>query len=190
VGELDVVQNLLAKDSLVSFTRVLNQWDFDREGAAVNWYHSLFRNQPSPNDAVWWFSETHVDFIPALYPHDSGDRERISRRDFLEARFDASRLLKNVTSFTIELPMEAARNLRSDLEALGWRIEEFDTRTWILQGVDFRIMVSVQPEGAKSKINRIGFETNPGANLPTGLSIGNHIEVSFDGKQSGWIMFK
>ena len=190
VGELDVVQNLLAKDSLVSFTRVLNQWDFDREGAAVNWYHSLFRNQPSSSDAVWWFSETHVDFIPALYPHDSGDRERISRRDFLEARFEASRLLKNVTNITIELPMEAARNLRSDLEALGWRIEEFDTRTWILRGADFGIMVSVQPEGAKSKINRIGFETNPGANLPTGLSIGNHIEVSFDGKQSGWIMFK
>lgn len=190
VGELDVVQNLLTKDSPTKFTRVLNQWDFDREGAAVNWYHSLFRNQLSPNDAVWWFSETHVDFIPALYPNDVGDRERILRKDFLQSRFDAKRFLRNVTSFTIELPMEAARNLRSDLEALGWRVEEFDTRTWILRGADFGIMVSVQPEGAKSKINRIGLETNPGANLTTRLSIGDHIEASFDGKQSGWIMFK
>jgi hypothetical protein len=190
VGELDVVQNLLDQNSLVGFTRVLNQWHFDREGAAVNWYHSLSRDQSSPGDAVWWFSETHIDFIPALYPNDLGDRGRISRRDFLESRFDAKRLLKNVTNITIELPLEAARNLRSDLESLGWNIEEFDSRTWILKSSDFRLMVMVQPDGSQVKINRIGFEINPGVNAPNQQPVGNRIEVSFDGKQSGWLQFK
>jgi len=116
VGELDVLQGLLTKDSPDSFTRVLNQWDFDREGAAVNWYHSLFRKQSSTFNAVWWFTETHVDFIPALYPDKSADGDRISRQDFLASRYDATRVLKNVTNLTIHLPLEAARRLRSDLD--------------------------------------------------------------------------
>lgn len=190
VGELDVLQGLLTKDSPDIFTRVLNQWDFDREGAAVNWYHSLFRNQPSTSDAVWWFSETHVDFIPALYPHKSADGDGISRRDFLESRYDAARILKNVTSLTIQLPSEAARNLRNDLDQVGWRSEEFDSRTWILRGPDFRLMIFVQPEGANARLSSIGFETNPGIDLPVQQPLSDKTEVSFDGKVSGWIKFK
>lgn len=190
VGELDVLQGLLTKDSPDSFTRVLNQWDFDREGAAVNWHHSLFRNQPSTSDAVWWFSETHVDFIPALYPDKSADGDGISRRDYLESRYDAARILKNVTSLTIHLPPEAARNLRNDLDQVGWRSEEFDSRTCILRGPDFRLMIFVQPEGANARLSSIGFETNPGIDLPVQQPLSDKTEVSFDGKVSGWIKFK
>ncbi len=190
VGELDVLQGLLTKDSPDSFTRVLNQWNFDREGAAVNWYHSLFRNQPSTSDAVWWFSETHVDFIPALYPDKSADGDRISRQDFLASRYDATRILKNVTNLNIHLPLEAARRLRSDLDQVGWRSEEFDTRTWILRGPDFRLMIIVQPEGANARLSSIGFETNPGHSDPTQLAIGTDIELVFDDQKSGWINLK
>ena len=190
VGELDVLQGLLTKDSPDSFTRVLNHWDFDREGAAVNWYHSLFRNQPSTCDAVWWFSETHVDFIPALYPDTSADGDCISRRDFLKSRYDATRILKNFTNLTIHLPPEAARSLRSDLDRVGWRNEEFDARTWILRGPDFRLMIFVQPEGADARLSSIGFETHPGFETQSQQTLGDNTEVSFDGKQSGWILFK
>ena len=190
VGDLDVLQGLLTKDSPDSFTRVLNQWDFDREGAAVNWYHSLFRKQSSTSDAVWWFSETHVDFIPALYPEKSSDGDRISRQDFLASRYDATRILKNFTNLTIHLPLEAARSLRSDLDQVGWRSEEFDSRTWILRGPDFRLMIIVQPEGANARLSSIGFESNPGFETQSQQSLGDEMEVSFDGKQSGWIVFK
>jgi hypothetical protein len=190
VGELDVLQGLLTKDSSDSFTRVLNQWDFDREGAAVNWYHSLFRKQSSTSGAVWWFSETHVDFMPALYPEKSSDGDRISRQDFLASRYDATRILKNFTNLTIHLPLEAARSLRSDLDQVGWRSEEFDSRTWILRGPDFRLMIIVQPEGANARLSSIGFETNPGFETQSQQSLGDEMEVSFDGKQSGWIVFK
>lgn len=168
----------------------MNQWDFDREGAAVNWYHSLFRKPPSSSEVVWWFSETHADFIPALYPEKSSDGDRISRQDFLASRYDATRILKNFTNLTIHLPREAARSLRSDLNQVGWRSEEFDSRTWILRGPDFRLMIIVQPEGANARLSSIGFETNPGFETQSQQSLGDEMEVSFDGKQSGWIVFK
>jgi hypothetical protein len=190
VGELDVLQGLLTKDSPDSFTRVLNQWDFDRDGAAVNWYHSLFRNQPSAADAFWWFSETHVDFIPALFPDESSDSDRILRRDFLAPRYDAGRILKNLNSLMIHLPPDAARSLRNDLEQAGWRCEEFDSRTWILRGAEFRLMILIQSVGTKAMISSIGFETNPGTDLPMQQPLGDKTEVSFDGKVSGWIKFK
>lgn len=189
VGELDVVAKLLATETPDDLTRVLNQWDFDREGA-VNWYHSLFRKQPASADAVWWFSETHVDFIPSLYPHKTFDRDRIARRDFLESRYDATRILKNVTSITIELPRETATRLRGDLEKLGWRGEEFDSRSWILRGPDFSVMVFVQPEATRANIKSIGFEANPGESPRNPQSVGDHIDVTFDGEKSGWIEFK
>jgi hypothetical protein len=190
VGELDVVQKLLTKDSADSLTRTLNRWDFDREGPAVNWYHSLFRNWPPTADAVWWFSETHVDFLPALFPNKMLDEGRIARRDFLSSRYDSTRILKNVTSLTVELPLETGRLLRSDLELVGWRTEEFDSRTWILRGPDFRLMLIVQPEGAKAKLSSIGFEANAGFEPQSQQSLGDRMEVSFDGKQSGSILFK
>lgn len=190
VGELDVLQGLLAKDTPDSFTRVLNQWDFDREGAAVNWYHSLFRNQPKVNDINWWFSETHVDFIPSLYPINSSDGDHVSRRDFLATRYDATRILKNVTNLTIHLSLDAALKLRSDLDHVGWRSEEFDSRTWILRGPDFRLMILIQPDGANAKLGSIGFEANPGFETQSQQSLGDKSEVSFDGRHSGWIVFK
>lgn len=187
VGELDDAQKLLSKKLPDGFDRVLNQWNFDREGAAVNWYHSLFRNQSTSPDVVWWFSETHVDFLRALYPHKASESDRIARSDFLASRYDRNRILKNVTSLTINLPLKAALSLRSDLDQVGWRSEEFDSRTWILRGPDFRLMIFVQPEGANTRLSSIGFETNPGINPPAKLPISTDIELVFDGHKSGWI---
>lgn len=189
VGELDAIQKLLAERSSESFTRVLNQWDFDREGAPVPWYHTLFRKQTSAGDAVWWFSETHVDFLPSLYPSKAKDGERIARRDFLEPRFDSTRILKNLTNFAIHLSLDAARSLRSDLEQVGWRSEEFDSRTWILRGPDFRLMIFVKPKGTITRLNSIGFDTNPDKDLQVQQTIGRKIDIRFDGSQSGWIEF-
>ena len=39
-------------------------------------------------------------------------------------------------------------------------------------------------------ISSIGFETNPGTDLPMQQPLGDKTEVSFDGKVSGWIKFK
>ncbi len=189
VGELDTAERRLADPNANEWTRVLNRWDFDREGA-VDWYHALYRSEPPAEDAVWWFSETHIDFIPALYPHLASDGERILRRDFLHSRYDSTRLLKNVTSLTIELPLAAARLLRRDMEQVGWRSEEFDSRTWILRGPEFRILLMVQPPGTPSKIRSIGFETNPVIAPPAELEMGQHIKLNFDGNQSGWLKFE
>jgi len=186
VGDLDLVEPLISKGSPDTFTRVLKKWDFDREGA-VDWYHSLFRTPPSSADTVWWFSEYHVDFIAALYPDKSAHGDRIARRDFLDSRYDKNRMMKNVNSFTIELPLEVARKLRWDLEKLGWRPDNFDERTWILHGPDFRLMLLVQPETSRAKLRSIGFETNPGVEKKDAQLIGEHIELSFDGSGSGWI---
>jgi hypothetical protein len=80
--------------------------------------------------------------------------------------------------------------LRSDLELVGWRTEEFDSRTWILRGPDFRLMLIVQPKGAKAKLSSIGFEANAGFEPQSQQSLGDRMEVNFDGKQSGSILFK
>jgi len=189
VGELDLVEPLLAKGSPDTFTRVLKRWDFDRDGAG-DWYHSLFRTQPPSADAVWWFSEYHVDFIPSLYPGKSLQGAGTARRDFLESRYDAKRLIKNVNSLTIELPLKVARMLRSDLEKLGWRSDNFDERTWILRDRDFRLMVLVHAEVTTSKLKSIGFETNTGVNRKDTQLVGEHIDFSFDGSGSGWIDFQ
>ncbi|MBM3966911.1 MAG: hypothetical protein FJ308_17870 [Planctomycetes bacterium] len=190
VGELDVVQKLLAKESTDSLTRTLNRWDFDREGPAVNWYHSLFRNRPLTADAVWWFSETHIDFISALFPNKLQNEDRIARRDFLSSRYDSTRILKNFTSLTVELPLETGRHLRSDLERVGWRTEEFDSRTWILRGPDFRLMLLIQPNSNEARINSIGLEMHAKELIPTQHRLSRNIEVELDDKKSGWILFK
>jgi len=189
VGDLDLVEPLLAKGSPDTFTRVLKRWDFDREGA-VDWYHSLFRTPPSSVDTVWWFSEYHVDFIAALYPDKSAHGDRIARRDFLDFRYDKKRIMKNVNSLTIELPPEVARMLRSDLEKLSWRSDDFDSRTWILRGPDFRLMLLVHPETTSAKLKSIGFETNPGGEKKNAELIGENIELSFDASGLGWIDFQ
>lgn len=139
---------------------------------------------------MWWFSETHVDFIPALYPNKARGRDPITRRDFLESRYDQTRILKNVNNFTFELPFSAARLLRTDLEKVGWRCEEFDSRTWILRGSDFRMMLFVQPKGVQSKIRSIGFDGNSNKAHTSQVSIGSDIQVRCDENGSGCILFE
>jgi hypothetical protein len=51
-------------------------------------------------------------------------------------------------------------------------------------------MLIVQPEGAKAKLSSIGFEANAGFEPQSQQSLGDRMEVSFDGKQSGSILFK
>jgi hypothetical protein len=189
VGEIDTVQSLLAGEKPESFTRSLRQWDFDREGA-VNWYHALFRNSAPAADVVWWFSETHVDFIPALFPEKSFDGHQIKRQDFLQARYDRKRILKNVTSLTINLSHSTAQILRNDLEQLGWRGEELDARAWVLTGPEFRLLLMLQAAETNPTLSSIGFETNQVPETPKSHTAGDNIEVLCNENQKGWIVFQ
>lgn len=194
IGELDRVQDRLGTSDADRFTRVLNKWDFDREGS-VPWYHALYRKDMEQKDTVWWFSETHVNFIPALYGdgqsvQDPEAREQIARRDFLRSRFDADRILKNITSLRLELPQSIASLLRADLEQIGFRSEEFDARTWVLKGTDFRLMISVNPDGTPSRIASIGFDTTPHTFEDKEISVGERVDVILREKKSGSIEFK
>jgi hypothetical protein len=51
-------------------------------------------------------------------------------------------------------------------------------------------MILVQPDGANAKLGSIGFEANPGFETQSQQSLGDKSEVSFDGRHSGWIVFK
>ncbi len=188
VGEIDSVEKILTDESPDTFIRSLSQWDFDREDP-VHWYHSLFRKQPALAKAVWWFSEYHVDFIPTLYPGPSINDERIARRDFLASRYDSTKILKNLTSLTMELPNEAAKNLRADLEKLGWTIDSFDARTWTMRGPEFRILLTLAKENETARLKSIGFATQPQPAAISPMFIGPHVEVSIGDDKTGWIDF-
>ena len=95
--------------------------------------------------------------------------------------------MKNVKSLTIALPLEAAHCLRADLEKLGWRSDDFDSRAWILRGPEFSLMLLVNSETTKAKLKSIGFDTNPSFKKSEAQLIGEHIELSCDGNGSGWI---
>lgn len=188
VGELDEVERLLRSENPDGYTRVLNRWDVERE-TPVDWYHALFRTQPIAAKTVWWFSEYHTDFIPALKSLEPTDAVRIARRDFLESRFDAQRWLKNVNRLNLELPAETALTLRADLENVGWRTEEFDARTWMLIGPEFRLLLHLGPADEATALRSIGFSTNQTNGPVLTERIGSSFEIQLDGKGSGWLLF-
>jgi hypothetical protein len=189
VGELDTVQHLLTKNSTAEFTKELTRWDFDREGA-VDWYYALYHASSPAANACWWFSEYHRDFIPALFPEKKLQGSRLARRDLLDSQYDPKRIIKNVHSLTIELPKDAANALRSDLGTLGWNVEQFDSRTWILRGPEFRILLTVRQDIESAKLKSIGFTTNPGREPQGPARIADGIEIVIDGADAGWIDIK
>lgn len=187
VGDLDAVERRFSNEAPTSITPLQYQYDFG-PGKEINWYSALVRERFSPNDTAWWISENHPDFIPALFPEKGIDRDWVARRDFLAARYKPTRLLRDFTHMTLEIPLEIAKQLRSDLEKVGYRTDEFDARTWILKGTDFRLMLLIRTDLAKPKIKTLGFETNPGISPQTPITVGT-INITFDGNRSGWIRF-
>jgi hypothetical protein len=188
VGELDAVERRLTNEAPRSISRLRYLCDLGPE-REINWHSALVQESFSLNDTAWWFSETHRDFIPALFPEKGIDRDWVARRDFLETRYKPNRLLRNFTHMTLDIPVEIARQLRSDLEKVGYRTDEFDTRTWILKGADFRLMLLLRTDVTKPKIKTIGFETNPGTSPQSPITVGT-ISITFDGNRSGWIRFE
>lgn len=189
VGELDAVEKLLAKNSPDTFTRKSKQWETVASGS-VNWYQALIRNDSATADSAWWFSETHGDFLPTLYALEPASDPRISRRDFLAPYFDHQRIFKNITTLALQLPFESARSLRSDLETLGWRTEEFDTRTWILKGSEFRLMVHVADSHTNARLMSLGFDVNAPERAIPSQNLSQGLRLDFDGRRAGWILFK
>jgi hypothetical protein len=50
-------------------------------------------------------------------------------------------------------------------------------------------MIFVQPDGTNTRLSSIGFEANRGLETQGQQFLSDKIEVTFDGKQSGWIKF-
>ncbi len=98
--------------------------------------------------------------------------------------------MKNVTTLTLELPPDTASLLRGDLESVGWRTDEFDAKTWLMRGPEFRIMVLVQPKAARARLTSIGFETNDLPNLSETGSCCTLHRCPLRWKQVWWIIFK
>jgi hypothetical protein len=110
VNGLDWVETRLETQPDIKLQRILHRWDFDTETPA-NWYHAVYRQFPSNRKFVWWFSEYHTDFFPALYPSGQLARHDISRRTFLSSQYDAQKELKNIVGCVLVVEPSAAATL-------------------------------------------------------------------------------
>jgi hypothetical protein len=188
LGDLEVVQQLFNEPIPQDLTRTLKQ--FNDGTKESDWYYSLEHSSFIDPSVGWQFSEYHANFIPTLFPDRQADNIRIARRDFLDSRFNQERILKNITSLTVELPRATAIALRHDLEKVNWTFDQFDPRTWILKGPDFQLMIIVREKNATPRLSSIGFTTNADSSSMSPIKINNHIEIVLDGKGTGWIDWK
>jgi len=166
-------------------------------GVSLSVARSVEREQPERVITMQSINAFRVDEIPSISPQrEAGEEagheltdESAPRKDSGEQDDHQNKLMRNITSLTVAVPRDAAAGMRTEFEKLGWSITEFDSRTWILRGPEFRLLLSLVPEGRAAKVASIGFKTDPGTESIESLQLSNYIDLSVDGAGAGWLDF-
>ncbi len=198
-GAMDVVEKRLvaASDRIrtdedprspMLWQRELVKWDFERE-SPVDWYHVLHRPFAADASCVWWFSEFHPDFLPALYPDRPARETGIKRSQFLAGRHDATRWLRDIVSVVVAVRPAEFAALTADLSAVGWTLETRDDGARSLHGPAFQIVLYAAEAGQSLGLRSIGFTTYPQTLGPWREQLDGGLTVRLDGSQHGWIDF-
>ena len=156
----------------------------------IDWYQAIFRNDfPAPH-TIWWFSEFDAGFLPAMTGTRPTSLDRVKRSDFLASQFDASKWVKNFHNAHFQMPSDVAKALRLDLETVGWRVTEFDDRTWILQGDDFRLLLQLSDTFPSTRLRSIGFSMNEPNTTSREETISPKMRIKINEKGTGWLEFQ
>lgn len=157
-GAIDWVENQLRGHAADRIERTLRIWDFET-AQPVNWYHAVYRQFPQSSRTVWWFSEYHADFFPALFPARRANHVDLTRRTFLRDRFRPDLDLINLTGAELALSAEDAGRLTADLESLGYRRQTCGDQCLDLTGTEFTLSLHVGTE--TSGLRCVRFNARP-----------------------------
>lgn len=195
----DLVVLLKGRDTYLQILSPENKQQHPVGSFAVSWFVETAGDAEQSARLITMESSNafRVEDVPSISSQrESGDEaaqqvpgESALRQDSVEQNYIESKLMMNVTSLALTVPRDAAAGMRTELEKLGWNTTEFDSRTWVLRGPEFRLLLSLVPEGRAAKVGSIGFKTNPDARSIELLQFGNCIELSADGAGAGWIDF-
>ena len=189
VGGLDRIEQRLKDRRPTAYSRASKQWDFEQD-MPIDWYQAIFRNDfPAPH-TIWWFSEFDAGFLPAMTGTRPTSLDRVKRSDFLASQFDASKWVKNFHNAHFQMPSDVAKALRLDLETVGWRVTEFDDRTWILQGDDFRLLLQLSDTFPSTRLRSIGFSMNEPNTTSREETISPKMRIKINEKGTGWLEFQ
>ena len=199
-GEIDQVEDRLreaggrqyrdnAERPRVGWQRHLSRWDFDRE-SPVNWYHVVHRTFTAEDLCVWWFSEFHPDFLPALYPDRPTSEAGIKRSHFLAGRHDERRWLRDIVALVLVLTPDVANDLAEDLSAVGCTIEERnDGGRSLSLGPELQIVLYAGGADDSLGLRSIGISTYPQTDGALRQEFPGGVTLRLDGGELGWIDF-
>jgi len=168
-------------------TRMLRRWDFDTP-KPVNWYDVVYPEHPADTQIVWWVSEYHPDFLPALYPDRPRAETGILRKHFLAPNFRSDRVFKDITALTLRLPEERASRLASDLKALGFKLA-IDGNLRVLTGPDLVVRIGLAETGTRDPLQSIDFRANSTNARAGEHRLGQNLWIRFGPEDRGSIEF-
>lgn len=173
-----------------AWQRHLTQWDFDRE-SPVNWYHVIYPTFTAEARSVWWFSQFHQAFLPALYPNRPADETGIKRSHFLAGLHDSTRWLRDITTLVVVLEPDVADKLAEDLTAVGCTIEgRKDGGRNLNVGREFQLVLYAHDGNDDSLgLHSLGFTTYPQTDGPLREPFPGGVTLRLDGDKFGWIDF-
>lgn len=163
-GAIDWVENQLRGHAADRIERTLRRWDFET-AQPVNWYHAVYRQFPQSSRTVWWFSEYHHEFFPALFPARRANHVDLARRTFLLDRFRPDLDLINLTGAELALSAEQAGHLTADLISLGYRQQTCGDECLDLIGTEFTLSLHTGSETSGLQCVRFDARRAP-AGLP------------------------
>lgn len=191
-GEIDEVEERLRQTegtSQAGWQRHLTEWNFERE-SPVNWYHLVYRKFAPESRCVWWFSEFHPDFLPALFPDRPARETGIKRSQFLSARHDKDLWMRDVSTVVAALSPSAAEELVADLSAVGGSVlARKDGGRELSLGSEFQIVLYVSDQDSTIGVRSIGFSTYPQSDGPMRQEFEGGVTLRLDGANQGWIEF-
>lgn len=158
VGGIDRVQRQIELAGL-ELSRSSQVWDFGNS-EPLNWFENLFPEQPEGPPFVWWVSEYHADFLPALYPDRPRENTGIKREHFLAPRYNPSRWFNDIEELTLSLSEQQADCLAEGLVKLGFEQRKDKNKRW-LSSDDLRISIAVETVPDLPLLHSIVFSTNP-----------------------------
>lgn len=186
VGGLDWVEQQLKTQLNTEFERMLHRWDFETE-TPTHWYHTVYRKFPADSKTVWWFSEYHTDFFPALFPNRPIERSDIMRRTFLADRYDSTKELKNLLACVLVIDPAEATSLIADLTCLGFQTKIREDDGIDLIGPDFVLRLVSADAGTPAGLRAIQFEPNHQADQAVKMKFLDHLTIRRTGSNPCWM---
>lgn len=186
-GAIDSVAAwLTAKFGLPLFRRLT---EGVRDGRTFRWFHSVSVDHPR-GDTLWqmtsWVMEVHPDFYSVLLRDTAGRADDISRKRYLQRRYQPERLVRDIVGLSFALLPTIGEQLKGELEAVGWRIESRgEPGSYRAIGPEADIVVAPVARGQPYGIREIRFALNNGRQGIRAHPIGNS-RLEICGARARW----